>query len=202
MSRDPIRIHCGAGTVYLKDYLNIDLKSSRCFLSNDRPDLVEKYITDEQHYYSRHDIGQNDFLVGPKNDEYVCDAYGSFLNLPVKAKLASELLARQSFEHLSITEARLALKEMNRVLDYGGVLRIDVPDHEETLRKFVSTSNEFYIRHLLGPRNSDYGYHMMSYVKDGLIRLIEEYGFLYMMEERNIHCYPAMMLRFGKASDV
>jgi hypothetical protein len=34
-----MKIHIGCGTVYLKDYVNVDLPCEFCFLAQDRPRL-------------------------------------------------------------------------------------------------------------------------------------------------------------------
>ena len=192
-----MKIHCGSGTVYLRNYINIDLPSSRCFLADERPDLVEKYITDETNYYGKHKTQSlNRFRAGPIVSEYVCDRFGSYFNLPCRDHEVEEFLARQSFEHLSLTEAREALIEIKRVLKNKSILRLDVPDHETTLEQLRTTQDSFHIRHLLGPRNSDYGFHLMSYTLQSLRTLVEEYGFEFLNEEKNIHLYPSITGRW------
>ena len=194
-----MKIHCGSGTVYLRDWCNVDLPTPKTFLAEERPDLVEKYITDEHDYYRRHKAKTvNSFRAGPITTEYIADRFGSFFNLPARDGDADEFLARQSFEHISLTEAHRALTEINRVLRDGGVLRLDVPDHEETLEKLRSTQDSFYARHLMGPRSSEYGYHMLSYCRDTMKNLVQEHGFIFMLEESSPHLYPAFTLRFIK----
>lgn len=194
-----VKVHVGCGSVYLSDWLNIDVPGPKTFLAADRKDLVERWKTTDDDYYARHqDKTQDALRDGPLDQEYVCDAFGNFLSLPVPAWQADEILARHSFEHLSLTEARKALSEIDSVLKEGGILRLDVPDHEATLQKFKETGDEFYIRHLLGPRRNDYGYHLMSYTRERLCTLVEEYGFVFVEEEPNIHFYPAFCLRFVK----
>lgn len=193
------RLHIGCGTVYLRGWINSDIRSDRSHLASARPDLVEKYITDESDYYGRHQDKTLDTVrTGPRNDEYVCDEYGSFMDLPGSTWTIDELLCRHSFEHLSISEAHKALDEIDRKLKNGAILRIDVPDHDGAMKKLTETKDEFFIRHLLGPRNSDYGYHMMSYTQKGLRELVESHGFVYLGEEPNIHFYPAFCLKFEK----
>jgi predicted SAM-dependent methyltransferase len=126
----------------------------------------------------------------------VCDLFGTWETLMVETGAVDELLSRQTFEHLSVAEARRALVEARRVLREDGILRLDVPDHEEALEKLAETGDRFYIRHLLGPRRNDYGYHVQGYNRDGLRSLVEAYGFMFVAEEENIHFYPAFCLRF------
>lgn len=194
-----MKLHIGCGTVYLKDWVNVDLPGPDCHLVQDRPDLVERYATtEEEGYYARHKKSLEDLRAGPLSQEYVCDRYGSYDFLPVRPESVKEILARHSFEHLSITEARRALVKLNQALEPNGILRLDVPNHDETLRLFADTKDPFYIRHLLGPRRGDFGHHCMSYSPEQLRKLVMEYGFRLEGQEPDIHLYPAFCLRFRK----
>jgi len=194
-----VKLHVGVGSVYLEGYYNIDLPGPNTFLAPNRPDLVERWKTTEDKYYAKHENKTIDTLrAGPLKQEFVCDRYGDFSNLPAAAWSVDEILARHCFEHLSITEAHKALDQCDEVLKENGILRLDVPDHEQTLKLYKETGDEFYVRHLLGPRRNDHGYHMMSYTRDRLRNLVEEHGFAFVCEEPNIHIYPAFCLRFVK----
>ncbi|HTK88440.1 MAG TPA: class I SAM-dependent methyltransferase [Nitrospiraceae bacterium] len=174
------------------------MQSPKTFLAVDRPDLVEYWRTTEDRYYAKHgDKTANSLRSGPLDQEYVCDRYGNLLELPI-VLYADEVLLRQTFEHLSLTEARRALREIRALLGPGGIVRIDVPDHEETLRLYRETGDYFYVRHLLGPRRTEFGFHMMSYTRDRLTALVESHGFRRIGEEPNIHFYPAFCLRFER----
>lgn len=194
-----LKIHIGCGTVYLKDYINVDIPCKGTFLAVDRPDLVERYITDESDYYSRHkDMTIEVMRKGALSQDYVCDRYGSFYFIPCHDDTVDEILARGVFEHMSLSEAEKALAESKRVLKKDGMIRLDVPDHDETMKQFKTTGDDFFIRHLLGPRRTKYGYHMASYNKDTLKQFLADNGFEYDSEEINIHPYPMICLRFRK----
>lgn len=194
-----MKIHIGSGSVYLNGWANVDVRGPRTFLAKDRPDLVERWSTEESDYFGRHrDVTLNSLAQGPLDQEYVCDFYGDFEHLPGNYWSSDEVLARHSFEHLSMTEAHRALDHIDSMMEPGGVLRLDVPDHDETLRLYKETGDLFYVRHLLGPRRNDYGFHMMSYTPDRLRRLVESHGFIFQAEEPNIHVYPAFCQRFIK----
>jgi SAM-dependent methyltransferase len=189
-----VKLHVGSGTVYLKGYVNVDVPSPRVHLAADRPDLVARYATAEISYYARHTEHKaiQDFREGPRFDEYVCDRYGAWDHLPCPDGSATEVLSRQVFEHLSATEAQRALLEARRVLAPGGALRLSVPDHEGTLALFIETHNPLYVRHLLGPRRDEFGYHLRSYTHAGLRALVEAHGFEFVNDELNLHAYPAI----------
>lgn len=192
-----MKLHVGSGSVYLSDgWLNIDVPGPKTFLASERPDLVDRWSTTEDAYYARHEDKTIDLLRrGPLDQEYVCDEYGDFEDLPTG--LFDHVLARQSFEHLSIREARRALAALHWHIKGGGLLRLDVPDSDETLERYRQTGDPFYKRHFLGPRRSDNGFHL-PYTRERLKSLVEEYGFQFVEEEVNVHWFPAFCLRFIK----
>lgn len=193
-----MRVHLGSGSVYLREWVNVDLPLPHVYLAKERHDLVEAFITEENLYYARHANKTKDRLrEGPVIRETVCDVYGSFSFMPVRPESVSEILSRQVFEHLSMDEGRKALKEAHRALKPGGILRLDIPDPEETLRLYGETRDEFYIRHLFGPRLSEFGFHT-HYTRAMLQQLAEEASLRFVKEEENIHFYPAFCLQFAK----
>lgn len=194
-----MKLHIGCGSVYLAGWKNIDLYNPRTFLARNRPDLVEKWSTTDDQYFAKHpDKTISALREGPLQQEYVCDEYGSFDNIPAEYWSVDELLARHVFEHLSISEAHKALDQVDAVLKPNGILRLDVPESEETLELYRATGDPFYKRALFGPRRDVRGYHLMPYTRDLLRSVVEEHGFLYESEEPNIHFYPAFCLRFRK----
>ena len=109
------RVHIGAGSVYLRDWVNVDLDNVGIALAKERPDLVAKLGTTEKDYYQRH----KDKTIEKLRDSAakvagVCDKYGKFDSLPFAEASVDEILSRQVFEHLSITEAKRALIECDR----------------------------------------------------------------------------------------
>lgn len=215
---DGIKAHVGNCTVYLVGWENVDLFDSGSALAKDCPGGVAKWGTTEDDYYGK--LKHIDAaLLGagtPDHETIVCDRYGSWSNLPFDDDSVAILLSRQVFEHLSKTEAKCALAEARRVMKVGGVLRLDVPDHEATIQEYarlackcemskeVSERIElkrkaaFMLRHLLGSRKNDFAYHMGSWTKPRLIEFCKQYGFQFVAEEPNIHFYPAFCLRFEK----
>jgi hypothetical protein len=188
------RVHVGSGTVYLEGYVNVDVASPRCFLASERPDLVDRYRTFESDYYARHQdhATLDGFRKGPQSTEYVCDRFGRWDCIPCRDGEADEVLARSSFEHLSQTEAQIALREVRRVLTSGGLLRLSVPDHEASLKLLMEMREPIMVTHLLGPRNGPGGYHLQSYSRETLRAVIEAAGFEFITEEPNIHTSPAI----------
>jgi len=194
-----MRLHVGNGSIYLREYVNVDLPLPNVFLAKERPDLVEKFATLETDYYGRHrDKTPEKWRRGAIVQDTVCDVYGSFAFLPVKCASVEEILSRQAFEHLDRGEAKKAMMECALALKPGGFLRIDVPDPDETLRKYRQTGDEFFFRHLFGPRRDLFGIHT-HWTRSTLKQLAESFPFKFAVEEENIHeNYPAFCLRFRR----
>ncbi len=193
-----VKLHIGSGTVYLREWVNVDLPLPHVYLAKERNDLVEQFITTEDKYYARHENKTAGTLrSGPVTKDTVCDVYGSFAFMPTRPGTASEILSRQVFEHLDRTEAKEALRKCHEALQSGGLLRLDVPDPDATLREYQRSGDEFYIRHLFGPRRDVYGFHT-HYTRRMLTELVQSHGFKLLAEEQNIHWYPAFCLRFSR----
>jgi predicted SAM-dependent methyltransferase len=192
---DGVKLHVGCGSIYLREWVNVDLPLSTVFLAKERKDLIDRYGTIEDAYYSRHAKSIDDWREGPRTLDTVCDVYGSFQFLPARDKSAEQILSRQCFEHLTLDKAVPALEECARVLAWGGRLRLDVPDPEETVRLYGKTGDAFYIRHLFGPRQSVFGVHTF-YNRELLKTMASRAGFNFVQENPNIHPYPAFELEF------
>jgi SAM-dependent methyltransferase len=193
-----MRLHVGCGSVFLAEWTNVDLPLKDVFLAKERPDLVERFLTTEDNYYGRHDDKTADSLRGgPVTKETCCDVYGSFAFLPARDGTVSEIYSVQCFEHLDRKEAVAAVQECARVLKTGGILRIDIPDADETIRQYRATGDEFFLRHLFGPRRNLYGFHT-HYTRDMLRELVHDHGFDFIREDAHQHFYPAFALRFIK----
>ena len=94
-----VKLHVGCGRVYLRGWTNVDRPGTPTAAA--RPDLVERWGTEEPDYYGRHAaVTAATLAAGPSTEEGVCDAHGDFRRLPCGIAEAEEILARQVFEHL------------------------------------------------------------------------------------------------------
>ena len=76
------------------------------------------------------------------------------------------------------------------------MLRLSVPDHDTTLKMFIMTQQLVLLRHLLGPRSTPEGYHLMSYNRHSLDTLVQSHGFAPGEDEPSPHAYPSLCLRW------
>lgn len=206
-----MKLHIGCGTVYLRDYLNVDLRQSGAVLACEQPDLAaERSVPESDYYAGTRSRTVADFATSTAAElqERVCDAYGSFENMPCDDHVADEILSRQVFEHLSAWEAQRALKECRRVLKTDGLLRLSVPDVPATIELWRNavlngdtTTEIFCGRHIFGSRKSEAFYHLCAWDTIRLTAACANYGFELVNEEPNIHSYPAICLKFRKLAE-
>ena len=216
---DGLRLHVGSGCIYLTDgYTNVDVWGSGSALAKDCPAGVAKWGTTSDKYYDR--VAHIDAMYlgkgTPDHEAIVCDAYGTWTNLPFDDESIAEIWSVQTFEHLSKTESRYALMEARRVMKVGANLRLGVPDHSKTLEEYTRLVHlaaleqdadknielkkraAFMLRHLLGSQKNDWAFHMGSWTKEKLIEFCRQYGFRFVCEEPNINFYPSIHLKFHK----
>ncbi len=203
MSDVPLKAHIGCGLIFITDpgWVNVDVIGSGAGLAEDCPEAVERWGTSEEDYYGRMSWVTKEACergISPDYSQLVVQKYGSWGCLPFEDESVSEILSRQVFEHLSITEARQALQEARRVLKMGGIIRVSVPDTFATLEAYRTTGEAFYKRHFTGTLRNQYSFHCMAHTRESLIGLFEEYGLEFIEEEPNIHFYPAITIRCRK----
>lgn len=184
------RLHLANGTVYLKNYTNIDLRLPESHLAIDRPDLVAVNITDWEHYYKK-DVSRDQFLSGKlHHSEIVCDLFSDIRNLPYLEDTVDEILAVQVFEHFSFPEGKKLLFYWYDLLKEGGILHLDIPDLDGTI-EIYKNDPVWATRLLYGSQKNEYGIHKAMYTKESITKLFEEVGFKDIEILENIHTYPA-----------
>ncbi|MDP2705094.1 MAG: hypothetical protein Q8O71_01695 [bacterium] len=211
MGSEPLRVHVGCGKIYLRGYRNVDLPAPNRHLASARPDLMERWITDDgDAYYARIPTTREEVSRGPLalTDTVVDDFADALHGLPFGVHQVDEVLARQVAEHWSMGELRKFVLNVDYVLKPGGVLRLDVPDMAAALDRIESAARDganatelaLMRRHVQGPRGGDGGDHFAGYARAQLRALVEEYGFEFVAEEPPLagRWYPAFCLRWRK----
>lgn len=196
-----MKLHLGNGCVYLAGYTNINMHiPGYSFLASERPDLVKENMTSLENYYKK------PWSPTPRETICVCDMFCDMVNLPFVDNSVSEILCIQSFEHLSRQEAVQALDCWYRVLVPSGLLHIDVPDFEASVRLLLEEKDEdkkeMYYRWVYGSQKNAGEFHKEGYSALKLSSLLSDHRFVNIGELRNtVHPYPAIIMEGNKPND-
>jgi predicted SAM-dependent methyltransferase len=194
------KLHLGCGTVYLKDYINVDAKiPGISFLAKDRPDLVKINQTTTDNYY-KNKVNRKDIETKKFEEKLiVVDKFADIRKLPFKPNSLSEIRLVQVFEHFSYKEGEELLKTWYKLLAHGGMVHLDIPDLEETIMGYAKAKTQkdkdWYTRLLFGSQKNEYGFHKGMYSKATIKRLLMGVGFKKVKFLPNIHFYPAFAVQ-------
>ena len=198
-----MKVHAGCGSIYLKGYINIDVRiPGVTFLAKDRPDLVKQNLTMPENYYKktvvRGDIETKRFESQP----IVVDMFGDVRNLPFPQNSLSEIRAVQLFEHFTFQEGEALLEHWQSLLEAGGKIHLDIPDLDGTIQGYVEAKaqkdKDWYIRLLYGSQKNEFGLHKAMYSKITIKGLLRKKGFKNIIFLPNIHFYPAFAVEGQK----
>jgi len=101
-------------------------------------------------------------------------------NLSVFSNNSVDLIyASHCLEHFHYSEVENVLKEWQRVLKKGGVLRLSVPDLDLLLKIYYANgaNPDTIIPQLLGGQNNKYNFHYMVFNKNNLSDKLNKTGF-------------------------
>ncbi len=108
------------------------------------------------------------------------DVVGNAKALPFEDGDFSEVFTRFFLEHLPRIDARIALKEMYRVLAKGGRLEIIVPNISYFFKLFLEENGqkkEWALNKIYGFENYKEDHHYFGYDEETLAQYLEEAGF-------------------------
>jgi len=188
-----MKLHLGAGTIYLKGYTNLDACPK--FLSSDAPlDILEQNSTTFEHYY-KHKFREGSGIC-------VADIKGMVENLPFNDKVCDEVIMIHILEHIPSYAVETVLSEVFRVLKVDGSFVVAVPDLKETARLLgeskTDEEEDWYMRLIHGTQRNEWSHHYCGYTKRTLEKLLFSYGFTGFIELSNINFYPAIHIRAFK----
>lgn len=188
-----LKIHAGAGNIYLEDYWNIDLAG---LLAKDYPKEALLNVTDVRDYYARLNAT---FPELPTRRPTYVDEFTDIGKLDYPLNSVDKILCIQVFEHLTPIKAINCLVNWWGVLKKGGVAVLSVPDMRGTIKLLHGAPDEcaFARRHLLGSARDEYNYHQAWYTPEGLKELLESVGFGVEPLE-NPHLYPSIAVKCYK----
>lgn len=199
----PKKLHAGCGTVYLEGYINVDLPiPGVSFQASKRPDLVRENLTTINNYY-KNPVTKKDIENRQLQErKIVVDLFADVRKLPFLANTLDEIRSVQLFEHFTYEEGEQVLQHWHNLLKSGGLLHIDVPDLDETIKAYLKTKSKrekrWHLRLIFGSQKNEHSFHKALYSKNMLASLLRKHGFYKIRDVGNIHFYPAFDLEAVK----
>ncbi|MFA5696160.1 MAG: methyltransferase domain-containing protein [Bacilli bacterium] len=164
------RLHLGNGTVYLENWINIDLSGS---LAKDNPAMVERNKTTVENYYK--------FPFRQNKDNNVTDIIMDVRKLEFDDNSIDRILCVNLIDHMKKEEFIDALKDWHRVLKTGGELIIDVDDRQKQAEILTSAETneeiEWALRLIYCDHAREGRTHWWGYTPKYLKQLLENNGF-------------------------
>ena len=89
------------------------------------------------------------------------------------------IYASHCLEHFKYTHTLIVLKEWNRVLKKGGILRLAVPDFDKLIFIYSDNNNDpdAILPQLMGGQENKYNFHLTALSRVNLSKLLSEAGF-------------------------
>lgn len=192
----PNKIHLGAGGIYLRGYLNVDIAGDLCESPLDPAAQANStWIGD---YYG----GLHGSAVElPTRRPTIVDRRGDIMRdhkaWGLQAGKVGKVVCVQMFEHLTPTAGIDLLVLLATLMRHDAPLILSVPDMLGTLEWLESPDQQrraFAIRHLYGSRRDPFNYHKAWYTEESLSAMLEACGFR-PAPLPNFHVYPALVMR-------
>lgn len=185
----PVKLHCGCGGIYLRDYINIDIDGLDARTNSA---IAQANSADIKDYYAGLD-GDAHHL--PTRRTTVVDLQADITTLPYTERTVDKIVAIQVFEHLSPIKALDALYHWHRILKHGQPLVMSVPDMTGTLDMIERQDDiHFAFRHLRGRESNHHNSHHAWYTVDTLSELLSFCEFKVNLLP-NFHFYPAICVK-------
>jgi predicted SAM-dependent methyltransferase len=107
--------------------------------------------------------------------DYICDARQLKM---IADNSVSEIYACHILEHVERKDLIMVLKEWQRVLSYGGKVRIAVPDFEAVTNEYIANKNLNSLQGLIyGGQTYEYNFHYVAFDYEMLKTVLESAGF-------------------------
>jgi SAM-dependent methyltransferase len=191
-----MKAHLGCGTIYLYDYVNIDVNP---FILSEDPnsiDLIKQNGTVFSNYYK--------VKFGAGSGKIVADKKASLEDLPFDDCSLEEVVLIQVLEHIPAYNISKVMEEIYRILETNGVLIVGVPDIKETANILVNSrtkgEEDWCLRLIYGTQYNKFSHHYCGYTLESLRQLLLKYGFNNIMELPNINFYPSIHIKAIKSN--
>ena len=189
------KLHLGCGPVYLKGYVNIDMKGE---LAQNHPELVIENETTVENYFKK--PFKKQLLGFDKKKQIVVDMLSDMRHLPFDDNSADEIFLVNVIDHIRFQEIPDTIEDWYRVLKKGGQLIIDVNEimgsikllQEAKTREEYEWANRLIFCHARDEHDS----HHWGYTPEYLKTLLLEHGFYHVWTKTDFikHSYPSFQI--------
>lgn len=185
-----MKLHLCCGTVYLEDYLNIDIQG---FLKSEAEALSLQFNKTTIDRYYRNPLKSQPLS---KRGNFVVDAkIDLLLPWPWEDDSADEILMIQSIEHFLPDEAEFLISEVYRVLKKGARFIFDFPDIVKTVLDYSQKDFKFMSRLIYCNHKDMYSVHKSAYNEETFTELLNNNNRLWSSIEWEClikHDYPVI----------
>ena len=118
-------------------------------------------------------------IIPSSSVDLLCDSR----RLPFPADSVSRIETYHMIEHLPRHDFFEALFEWNRVLEEGGILVIECPDFDATIKEYIE-GKKFRINNIFGLQRHPGDYHLFGYTFENLAEILQGLGFREIRQEK------------------
>jgi len=189
-----MKLHLGCGTIYLKDYVNVD--AAPHYLTPEAPKNILSQNTTTLDKYYKHSFSSSSGIC-------IADQKSLIEDLPYNYdSTVDEIVLLHVLEHFPSYKANMALEVFRRILKKGGKLYLAVPDLKETAQLLAnsktSEEEDWAIRLIHGTQRNEFSHHFCGYTERTLKALLVKHGFGNFNILSNINFYPAIHIESFK----
>jgi ubiquinone/menaquinone biosynthesis C-methylase UbiE len=182
-----MKLHIGCGPIYLKDYINIDVKADFIY-PNVPEDIFKNNLTTFGKYY-KHEFGKG-------SAKTVVDLESDICNLSFSDESIDEIILMHILEHIPLYDLHNVLIKIKNMLKINGCFIVGVPDIKGSAKMLVDAKTkeeeDWAIRLIHGTQRNKFCHHFCGYTESSLLELLDKYGFGNFKKLKNINFYPAL----------
>src|SRR6266481_4402073 len=108
------------------------------------------------------------------------DKYADLRELSYPNGSVAEIRLHHVFEHFSRQWALLLLSRWREWLTPGGILRIETPDFDECVKRYIGADQEYkfkLLRHMFGSHEAHWAFHYDGWGEEKFRFVLEKFGF-------------------------
>ena len=156
------KLHVCCGDVYLKGYVNVDIKGTPVEDVADNPNL-----TTLSRYFK--------YPFGSPRREVIIDKRMDVMEpWDFEDSSIDEIVMISSIEHFTRKQAEFIISEVKRILKFNGVFVFDFPDIKKDLEQYYENNTDFLMTLIYCNQKDKYSAHRWGYTKETIKGLLGE----------------------------